>query len=112
MQKKERKKYGGSKRNKRLFNEYMEEHNMVDLPLNGGLYTWSIMQPVALLCRLVRILVSPPFEGKFPLLTQTVLSRTLSDHSPIVLTTANIYRKNLLSKLRVIGSLILIFSQT
>ncbi|XP_026416535.1 uncharacterized protein LOC113311968 [Papaver somniferum] len=88
----ERNKPGGSSRNSRLFNEYMEEHGLIDLPLNGGQFTWSNMQADPLLCRLDRILVTPQFEGKFPLLTQTFLSRTLSDHSPLLLTTSNINR--------------------
>lgn len=43
------------------------------------------MQADPLLCRLDRVLVTPQFESKFPLLTHTVLSRTLSDHSDIKL---------------------------
>lgn len=79
--------------------EVMEEEEdfsikLIDLPLNGGLYTWSNMQSDLLLCRLDRVLVSPEFESKFSLLTQTVLSRTLSDHSALLLTTSNVDRKN------------------
>ncbi|XP_026441099.1 uncharacterized protein LOC113340093 [Papaver somniferum] len=58
-----RNKPGESRRNNRLFNEFMEVHTLIDLPLNGRLYTWSNMQPDPLLCRLDRILVFPHFEN-------------------------------------------------
>ncbi|XP_026452081.1 uncharacterized protein LOC113352481 [Papaver somniferum] len=89
----ERNKEGGRTRSRRLFNEFLEQHPFIDLPLLGGKYTWSNMKTQPLLCRLDRILVSIAFAGKFPHLAQHLLSRSLSDHNPIMLTTTNIVRQ-------------------
>lgn len=64
MRRRERNKHGGSIRWLRFFNEFMEKHELIDLPLNWGRFTWSNMQADSLLCRLDRVLVYPTFEGK------------------------------------------------
>lgn len=76
--------------NMRRFDCFLRRHELCDLPLNGGLFTWSNMQTSPVLCRLDRFVVSGEWEDKFPLMAQCVLTRTVSDHSPLSLRSGGI----------------------
>jgi hypothetical protein len=56
-----------------------------DLPLIGGLYTWSNNQKDPTLERLDRVLISPDWENCFPLTNLKKDPRVLSDHNPLIL---------------------------
>ena len=70
-----------------LFNWVINTHELRDLPLNGGSYTWSNNQQVPTLERLDRILISEDWEKLFPLTSLRKLPRELSDHNPLLLCT-------------------------
>ncbi|XP_026441443.1 uncharacterized protein LOC113340523 [Papaver somniferum] len=53
----------------------------------GGAYTWSNNQAEPLLCRLDRFLFSVDFDEAFPNALQIALTRTISDHNPIIIVT-------------------------
>ncbi|XP_026438254.1 uncharacterized protein LOC113336795 [Papaver somniferum] len=76
--------------NMRRFDSFLRRHELCDLPLNGGLFTWSNMQIPPILCRLDRFVVSGEWEDKFHLMAQCVLTRTVSDHSPLSLRSGGI----------------------
>lgn len=71
--------------NMRRFDYFLRRHELCDFPLNGGVFTWTNMQTFPILCRLDRFVVSGEWEDKFPLMAQCVLTRTVSDHSPVSL---------------------------
>ncbi|KAL4613723.1 hypothetical protein ACB092_07G001100 [Castanea dentata] len=67
------------------FSEFVEDLNLVDLPLEGGSFTWSSGSDQPMMSRIDRALVTPDWEDHFPDVTQRILPRTVSDHSPILL---------------------------
>jgi endonuclease/exonuclease/phosphatase family metal-dependent hydrolase len=61
----------------------MEE--LVDLPLEGGQFTWSNNQENQTWSRIDRFLISPEWVEHFLEVTQRNLTRLLSDHFPLLL---------------------------
>jgi hypothetical protein len=68
-----------------LFNCIINTYELRDLPLIGGLYTWSNNQKDPTLERLDRVLISPDWENCFPLTNLKKDPRVLSDHNPLIL---------------------------
>ena len=69
----------------RRFTEVIEELELRDLPLQGGMFTWSGGFNNLLKSRIDRFLISEDWEAHFRECIQGVLARPVSDHSPIIL---------------------------
>uniref|UniRef100_A0A7N2M4C3 Uncharacterized protein n=1 Tax=Quercus lobata TaxID=97700 RepID=A0A7N2M4C3_QUELO len=67
------------------FSEFVEDLNLIDLPLEGGSYTWSSGTDQPAISRIDRALVTPNWEEHFPNVFQRILPRPIFDHSPILL---------------------------
>jgi len=67
------------------FSDFIFMHNLVDLPLEDGQFTWSNNQEDQIWSRIDRLLVSPEWEERFPEVSQRRLPRLLSDHFPLLL---------------------------
>ena len=67
------------------FSNFISEQGLIDLPLQGGSFTWSNSREVASKARLDRILFSADWEDRFPTVSQRQMSRLCSDHFPTVL---------------------------
>ena len=52
------------------FSDFISEHNLIDLPLEGGTFTWSNSREVASRSRLDRFLLSSNLEEHFPNICQ------------------------------------------
>ena len=63
----------------------MVDPDLVDLPLEGGSYTWSSGTEQPTMSRIDRALVTPDWEDHFPDALQRILPSPISDHSPILL---------------------------
>ncbi|XP_026442437.1 uncharacterized protein LOC113341952, partial [Papaver somniferum] len=74
----------GDSRNNDLLNNYILDNEMIDQPLIGGAFTWSNNHADPLLCILDIFLFSHDYEQAFPNALQIVLTRTISNHNPIV----------------------------
>jgi hypothetical protein len=58
---------------------------VVDLPLQGMSFTWSSNREVGAWARLDRFLCAPVFLSWFPNIFQRGLSKSLSEHNPVLL---------------------------
>nr|XP_023922896.1 uncharacterized protein LOC112034312 [Quercus suber] len=67
------------------FSKFISEQGLIDIPLEGGTFTWSNSCEVASKARLDKFLFSPDWEDKFLTVCQRRMSRLLLDHFPIVL---------------------------
>ncbi|RVW97672.1 Transposon TX1 uncharacterized 149 kDa protein [Vitis vinifera] len=76
----------------RRFAEIVDDLELVDLPLQGGEFTWNGGLNNQAWARLDRFLVSPSWLDLFSGVTQVRLSRPISNHFPIVLEGGGIRR--------------------
>ncbi|RVW13169.1 Transposon TX1 uncharacterized 149 kDa protein [Vitis vinifera] len=81
----ERNRQGRITPNMRRFAHIIDDLGLVDLPLQGGAFTWSGGLNNQSWARLDRFLVSPSWLDKFSGVNQRRLPRPVSDHFPILL---------------------------
>ena len=74
------------------FLDFIEDFNLVDLPLGGGQYTWSSGTANPLMSRIDKFLVSNNWEDHYPDVTQKLLPQPLSNHYPILLEVGSMVR--------------------
>lgn len=70
-----------------MFNWIINTHELRDLVLNGGLFTWSNNHSNPTLEKLDRVLMSSDWETEFPLTNLRKIPRYMSDHDPLILCT-------------------------
>jgi hypothetical protein len=81
----------------------ISQGELMEIPLSGQRYTWSNNQEDPTFELLDRVLVSPAWEENFPLVTVSTLSRELSDHTPLLITTHELQKTRQFSDLKIVG---------
>ena len=66
------------------FSDFIDGSNLIDLPLEGGLFTWSSGAENPFMSRIDRFLASPDWKEHYPDVRQRLLPRPILDHSPIL----------------------------
>jgi exonuclease III len=67
------------------FSDFITEMGLLDIPLQGGRFTWSNNRTNMSSSRIDRFLISADWDGHFPKISQKRLPRVLSDHFPVLL---------------------------
>jgi hypothetical protein len=57
---------------------------LIELPLQGRLYTWSNKRVVPTLIHLDRVFINHPWNDRFPSSSLSSVTRDTSDHVPLV----------------------------
>uniref|UniRef100_A0A7N2MBQ8 Uncharacterized protein n=1 Tax=Quercus lobata TaxID=97700 RepID=A0A7N2MBQ8_QUELO len=74
------------------FSDFISKQGLIDLPMEGGTFTWSNSKEVASCSKLDKFLLSSDWEEHFPNIRQRQLQRLLSDHFPILVEGQNFQR--------------------
>lgn len=72
-----------------LFNDFITNSGLVDLPIKNRCYTWSNKRPNPSFSRLDRVFFTPDFQVNYPIVTLEALEMVISDHVPLLLTCKN-----------------------
>jgi hypothetical protein len=86
----EKNKGGGVTRFSNEFNSIISNFALRELPLSGGLFTWSNNLENPTLEKLDQILINGAWENLFPLTGARKIPRVMSDHNPIIMDTKEI----------------------
>ncbi|KAE8663132.1 putative AP2/ERF domain-containing transcription factor [Hibiscus syriacus] len=68
-----------------VFRDFVSKANLVYLPLSGGRITWCNNREAPTFVRLDRFLVDHRFLSLFPMISQILQARSISDHNMILL---------------------------
>lgn len=66
-----------------MFNTLINVHELREIVMTGGLFTWSNNQENPILEKLDRVLASKDWEECFPCTMVKKLPRDISDHTPL-----------------------------
>jgi hypothetical protein len=75
------------------FNNLICKHNLVEIHMVSGGFTWSNNQETPTLVKLDRVLMSGSWENIFPLVKVKKLPKNVSDHNPLVVDSKNLVKK-------------------
>jgi endonuclease/exonuclease/phosphatase family metal-dependent hydrolase len=68
-----------------MFNTLINFHELREIVMTGGLFTWSNNQEILILEKLDSVLATKEWEDFFPNAIVKKLSRDISDHNPLIL---------------------------
>jgi hypothetical protein len=75
-----------------LFNAVIDSMDLREIEMSGRKYTWANSRKIPTYEKLDRVLISTEWEQNFPLATVDALSREISDHTPLLLSTGKSLR--------------------
>jgi endonuclease/exonuclease/phosphatase family metal-dependent hydrolase len=68
-----------------MFNAIIESLDLREIALSGRQFTWASRRTILTYEKIDRILASVDWENKFPLVSVRALTRTGSDHTPLLI---------------------------
>lgn len=68
-----------------LFNEFVADTGLIDVPLRNRTYTWSSNRPQPVFSKIDRVFLTPDWSTAYPVITLEALGVLASDHTPLVL---------------------------
>jgi hypothetical protein len=71
-----------------LFNSVIDGLNLKEIQLSGRKYTWANNLANPTFKKLDRVLITTEWEEKYPLTTVCALTREVSDHTPLLLSSS------------------------
>jgi hypothetical protein len=74
------------------FSEFIFSLGLMDIPLEGGKFTWSNNRETPAMSRIDRFLYLGEWEDRYPTVVQKRLPKVLSDHFPIMLESGKFMR--------------------
>lgn len=69
-----------------LFNRFISDMGIMEVPLRNRTYTWSNKRPIPVFSKLDRIFLTPDWSVAYPIITLEALEVIVSDHTPLLLT--------------------------
>ena len=72
-----------------VFNAIIESFNLREIALSGRQFTWANRRDTPTFEKLDRVLANTEWEQKFPLVTVRAMTRSGSDHTPLLLDSGN-----------------------
>lgn len=69
-----------------LFNSFISDAGIVDVPLRNRAYTWSSHRPTPVFSRLDRVFLSHEWQNSYPIITLEAQDIVVSDHTLLLLT--------------------------
>lgn len=72
-----------------LFNDYVRNAGLVDIPMTNRRYTWSNKRPQPTFSKIDRCFTSTQCQLHFPIICLEALEMVVSDHVPLLLTCRN-----------------------
>ncbi|XP_039006345.1 LOW QUALITY PROTEIN: uncharacterized protein LOC120133923 [Hibiscus syriacus] len=69
----------------RIFSHFIQSVGLINLPMEGGRFTWSNNQDDSTFIRLDRFLVDGQFLASFPEIIQSLIPKSISDHNVVLL---------------------------
>jgi hypothetical protein len=76
------------------FSDFISDHGLLDIPLSGGIYTWSNNREISSMSHLDRFLFTAGWNEGFVNIFQKRLVRISSDHFLVLLDCSNIQRRS------------------
>ncbi len=76
------------------FSNFISDHGLLDIPLTGGVFTWSDNREISSMSRLDRFLFTADWNEGFVHISQKRLVRLSSDHFPVLLECGTIQRRS------------------
>jgi hypothetical protein len=74
------------------FSDFIFSLRLMDIPLEGGKFTWSNNRETPTMSQIDRFLYSGEWEDRYPTVVQKRLPKVLSDHFPIILESGKFMR--------------------
>lgn len=72
-----------------LFNDFIRDAALIDVPLQNRRYTWASNRPQPSHSRIDRIFVDPTLSQLFTMVSLKALPNVVSDHAPLLLSCSN-----------------------